>query len=129
MIATRQNSHGVFGSLRNLLDTGLSAVQNRIELIGVELHEERARLLKLLVAIAAALILGAGGGVVLTVALVLAFPPAWRPGVMAACGLIYIAAAAIILARVRQQLKECPPPLFESLVQIKKDREWLNSPQ
>ena len=127
MIATRKPSHTMFGSLRTLLDTGLSLVQNRIELIGVELHEERSRLMKLLAETIAALILGTGGAVILTIAVVMAFPASWRPAVLAVCGVIYLAVAAILLFRVKKKLKDSPPPLFDSLVQVKKDREWLGT--
>ena len=39
---------GLFASARGLLGTGVSLLHNRLELLGVELAEERARLLSLL---------------------------------------------------------------------------------
>ena len=46
---TDQSSPGLFGSLRRLLDTSLSAVQNRVELFALELREEKCRLIEILI--------------------------------------------------------------------------------
>jgi uncharacterized membrane protein YqjE len=52
---------GLFASLKGLLGTSLGLLQNRLQLLGVELAEERARLLSLLAYGAVAFIcLGAG---------------------------------------------------------------------
>jgi uncharacterized membrane protein YqjE len=127
MSETDPDSPGLLRSIRGLMDKVLETVQTRLELVGLELREERGRLWGLLVASAAGLILGTVGGVVLTVALALALPSDWRVGTLAACGIIYLAAAAILLLRVRSRLKHGPPPFAETVLQIKKDREWLSS--
>ncbi len=127
MSETPPPAPGLFRSLRNLLDTGLEIVQNRIELIAVEYQEERSRLVGMLVAAVVGLILGTVGTVILTMAIVLACPESWRFGVTAAFGVAYLAGAVIVLLRLHQRLRQAPPPFEASLTQIKKDREWLNS--
>ena len=121
-------SPGLFRSLRNLLDTGLEIIQNRIELFAVELQEERCRLMDLVLTAAVGLILGTAGALVLTAAIILAFPAPWRVGVAVVFGLAYLAGAALVFLRLHRRLKRSAPPFAESLGQFKKDREWLSSP-
>ncbi len=122
-------SPGLFRSLRNLIDTGLEIIQNRIELFGVELQEERCRLAALIVITAVGLILGTVGALVLTAAVVLAAPQEWRVSVALVVGAAYLAGAALAFHRLHRRLKHSPPPFRETLGQIRKDREWLNPPR
>jgi len=48
-MADARSREGIFGSLKGLLGTAAALLKNRLELLGVELAEERERLLALLV--------------------------------------------------------------------------------
>src|SRR6266513_2935180 len=49
------HEQGLFSSLKRLLDGSLATLQNRIELFAVELHEEKCRLIEVII-LAAALV-------------------------------------------------------------------------
>src|SRR5207244_3802907 len=53
-----QSSAGLFGSLRRFVDTGLGAARNRLELLSIEVREEKSRLIELLIWASAAIFLG-----------------------------------------------------------------------
>jgi len=53
-----QNPAGLFKSVRQLLDTGLAAVQNRLELFVVELKEEKCHVIQILIWASAVILLG-----------------------------------------------------------------------
>lgn len=66
-MADTPRSRGLFGSLRGLLVGGVSLARTRLELLAVEVQEEKARLLGLLAWGAAAVIFVAAGLVFLAV--------------------------------------------------------------
>jgi len=121
------NSPGLFTAARRLLDTGLAAVQNRVELVAVELREEKCRFFELLLLASSALFLGMMAVIVLTAAVVLICPEEVRGYVAIFFGLAYALSAAVAFSGVRSRLKNYPMPLAETSDQIKKDREWLDS--
>ncbi|HEV2318568.1 MAG TPA: phage holin family protein [Verrucomicrobiae bacterium] len=113
-------------SLRRLCGAGMALLHNRLELLVVELHEDRLRLLEALLLLIAIVALGlltlalAAAGVIVLV---------WSSfHVMGLFVLSAIGLAATLLAgwRLHFRLKNWPllPGTFE---QLKKDRECLES--
>jgi uncharacterized membrane protein YqjE len=119
-------SPGLFASARRLGATLVAAVQNRIELLSVELHEEKCRLVEIL--ILAGVVLGTAGmaAVLLAFTVVYLFGAEFRPYVLGALCLAFLAAAGTAAWRLRGCLRRRPPPFSDSIAQLKKDTAWLH---
>ena len=119
-------ANGIFGSVRRLGATAIAIVQNRLELLVLELQEEKARVIGVLIWGSCLLFFGFMMFVALTFGLVVLF---WEHAVVVLFSFagFYLVAAAIALFRLRARLKNPPYPFFETVQQLKKDREWLHS--
>ena len=116
-------SFNILGSLRRMAETGLAVVQNRLELLAVELREEKTRLVSIAVWSGAMVLLGFLALVAIMFTLTLVF---WeqRIAVMAGfCG-FFIVATLVSFFMLRSKFKA--PPFAETISQLKKDREWLS---
>jgi uncharacterized membrane protein YqjE len=108
-----------------LARTGVGALRNRLELFAVEWQEERARLTELILWLVGLLFLGILGVLMLTVTIVLLFPPQFRLYVAGGFALLYLIGAGIAWAVVKSLLKH--EPFTETIDQAKKDAAWLDS--
>jgi uncharacterized membrane protein YqjE len=120
---------GVFESLRRLCDAALALVQNRVELISVEIQEEQQRLVRLLVLAAAVVFLANTAVIALTVAAVFLASEQSRVPVLIGLSVFYLLVAGGAFLLLRKQLRSTPPPFHTTISELKKDREWLNPPQ
>jgi len=113
---------GLFASLRGLAATGLALLQTRLELLAVEVQEEKARTVSLIAySIATVLLLGAGAiflAVFVTVLL-------WDSNRLLALGVfaaLFLGGGVLCLLAVRR-LAATPSTLFVgSLAELAKDR-------
>lgn len=113
---------GLFASLRGLAATGLVLLRTRLELLAVEIQEEKARVVGLVAySIATVLLLGAGTiflAVFVTVLL-------WESNRLLALGIfaaLFLGGGVICLLAVRR-LAAMPSSLFAaSLAELAKDR-------
>lgn len=113
---------GLFASLRGLAATGLALLQNRLELLAVEIQEEKTRAVSLAAySVAAAILLGAGAvflAVFVTVLL-------WESNRLLALGVfsaLFLGSGILCLLAVRR-LAQTPSGLFAgSLAELAKDR-------
>lgn len=106
-----------------MFDTFLAIVQNRLELITLEIREEKSRAISLVIWAALLILLSFMAMVVITFLLVVAF---WEQAiwVLAGFSIFYLASAVLVWAMIRSRLKA---PIFgETINQIRKDREWLS---
>ncbi len=113
---------GIFGSVKRLAETGLAIVQNRLELIAVELREEKGRVVGLLVWGGALVFMAfqALTAIMLTLVVIFRDQALYIFGGFAAFYLIGAIAAFFLL---RSKIKA--PPFGETIAQLKKDRRWL----
>ncbi|MCF8179310.1 MAG: phage holin family protein [Sulfuritalea sp.] len=117
----------MFASTRGLLATCVSLLQNRLELFGVELAEERARLLSMLAYGGAAFLCVAAGLIFLAIFLTVMF---WDSNRLLALGVfsaLFLGAglASLVLA---VSLARSGSKLFSaSLAELRKDRESLTA--
>jgi uncharacterized membrane protein YqjE len=115
---------GMLGSLRRLCDNGVTLLHNRVELLSVELQEQKARLVKLLVLAAVASLVGFVAFLLLNAVILVAVGDEARfPVLIGLCVLYALVAAAAIFA-LRKELR-APLPFSGTLDQLKKDQEWL----
>ncbi len=117
---------GIFASFRRLGDAGLALVQNRVELFAVELEEQKVRLIRLLVLVAAAVFFANTAILVVTATIVFVVSERARVPVMIGLSVFYLLAAAAAFLVLRKELKEAPPPFEGTVNEIKKDRQWLS---
>ena len=120
--------HGVFDTLRRLGSTILAILQNRLELLSVELREERVRLVNALLLAAAIVALGFFTLAFAAIALaVIVWDTFGALGLFALSGLGLVA-TLIAYWRLRLRLKHWPF-LSGTLAELKKDRELLGDKQ
>lgn len=113
---------GLYASLRGLFSTALSLLQVRLELLAVEIQEEKTRVVGLIAySIAAVLLLGAGAIFVAVFVTVLL----WDSNRLLALGVfsvLFLAGGTICLLAARR-LAGTPSGLFAaSLAELSKDR-------
>ncbi len=123
MAEPEETSPGLFKSLRRLVRTLAAVLQNRVELFAVELHEERHRLVEVLVLAGGALVLGTLAVVIFSGVLICLFAEPYRIYAALGLGVLYLGSAVILVFRLKRRLTA--EPFAETLNQIKKDCECL----
>ncbi len=118
---------GLFASAHRLVETGLSALQNRVELFAVEVREERARFLEALMWASIALFLGMMAVIVLTATIVLLCLAEARPWVAGGFTALYVLGALWATITLRTRLKSRGLPFAETISQLNKDRQCVDS--
>lgn len=118
-------SPGLLASLRQLAANLLGIGRTRLELLGIELAEEKARLLGLI-------LLALAGMLLLFLALVLAsflvIVVFWDTARYLAMGLmvgVYLLLGLLLLAMVKARVADHPPPFEQTLAELERDREVL----
>ncbi len=124
MIETTTPSTGLFQSLRRLADTALGIVHNRAELFAVELQEEKANLIEILVWVSVLLFFGMLCVLVLTATLILLCPADYRIYVAGGFSFLYLVGAIWAFTRLKARL-QAPTPFAQSISEVQKDRELL----
>src|SRR5262245_12639612 len=119
-------SRGVLDSLRNLCDSGLALVQNRIELFALEIQEEKARLLRTLILAVAAFFLAGVAVVMVTLTIVFVAGESARVPLLIALSSLYVLVAIRVCFALRRHIRSAPPPFHETVSELKKDRDWLS---
>src|SRR2546423_107651 len=127
MIDLQTDGNGpVLGRLvQKLSSTTIGALQNRVELLAVELGEEKGRLLEMVLVGVGLLFLVMMGLVALTATIVFLFPEEYRIYALGAFALLYLAGAVVAFFMLKGVLKQ--PPFAETIRQVKKDAEWIES--
>ena len=118
---------GVLGSLRRLLETGLSMVQNRVELFGVELQEEKCRLAEIAIWVSAVVGLGLVTVTVLTLTIIVLFWENGRIVTLVTLSVFYLLATLGAYRALNRRLRHGSQPFPATLSEIDKDKEWLKS--
>jgi uncharacterized membrane protein YqjE len=120
---------GLFASVRRLADSTTKMVQHRLELLSLELQEQKVRLVDVLFRLAMMIVLGILALVTATATVVLLLLHwfNWPPHLtLLGLTLLYGALAVTLGLGIRRQLREEPRPFHDSIEQFKKDREWLD---
>lgn len=120
---------GLIPSFRRLTASLVGLARTRIELLAVELQEEKLRAITLLLWLSLGLVLGMAGVLVAIGALALWL---WqRAGYLGLAGLAggALMVAAIIFTCIRHQLVRSPLPFAGTVEEFKKDVASLNRPQ
>jgi uncharacterized membrane protein YqjE len=115
----------IVGDLRGLASTGVRAVRTRLELLGIELKEEKAWLVRFLVIAVAALYLVTFGLLLGIAALVLFASEANRPAILGICAAAFLLAGGGAGFYVFSESKKRQPLFQETLAVLKGDESGL----
>jgi uncharacterized membrane protein YqjE len=113
------------GPLRRLLGSAFGMLQTRLELIGIELAEEKERLLAVLFLGLAAMMLATMALIALTALIAIAFWDTWRWQALAVITAVYALAALVCALKARSGLHNAPLVFHATLEEFEKDREIL----
>lgn len=116
---------GLFASLKGLFGTSLALVQNRLQLLGVELAEERGRLLSLLTFGAIALICLSAGLVFLAVFLTVLLWDSHRLLALGVFSALFLGAGVATLLMAVNYARAGSTLFKASLAELARDREAL----
>lgn len=127
MEAPGSGSVGLLGSLRGLADGLLGSAHDRLQLLAVELHEEKYRLIQILIWISAIVLLAFLAIAFVSFALVVLL---WETARLAAvCTLagVYLAALVATVFAFRRFLKNQPKPFAGTLGELRDDRQCIQA--
>jgi uncharacterized membrane protein YqjE len=112
-------------SLRGILDAGLHAVQTRLELLGVELQEEKLRLAALLLNTVIAAVLLGFGLVFLVIFLTVLLWDDYRLLALGLATAILIGGGLFTAANAARELRRGSKLFSASLAELRRDRAAL----
>ena len=120
-------SAGFLDSVRTLAHNLLGTVHDRIELISVELQEEKNRLIKIFVWISAAIFTGMMTIAFASITVVYLFWESARLAVLGGITLFYALALATILIAFRRFIRNQPRAFEATIQEIKHDRACIRT--
>lgn len=120
-------SAGILHSVRQLADNLLATVEDRIELISVELQEEKHRLIQVFIWISAAIFAGVMAITFASITLVYLLWDSARIAALGGLTLLYTGAMVIIIVAFRRHLARQPKPFAATLSEIKVDRACIRT--
>jgi uncharacterized membrane protein YqjE len=113
---------GLKGALVRLVESALGLLRTRAELAGVELIEERERLVLRLALLVAGIVVLAFAALFVGVFIIALFWDSHPLGAIAFVALAYALAGALMIAKSRAIGREAPPPFAATLAELEKDR-------
>jgi uncharacterized membrane protein YqjE len=126
MTKERQSQHDTQGPLRRIVSSVFAIFETRLELIGIELAEEKERLIGVLFLGLAAMMLTMMALITLTVLIAIAFWDTYRWQSLAAITVAYALVAVLCAIRARAGLINAPNIFDSTLAEFKKDRDTFN---
>ncbi|VVE85401.1 phage holin family protein [Pandoraea sputorum] len=114
-------------SLRHLTGASIAIVQSRLELIGIELTEEKERLKGVAFLGLAAMLFGVLALVSLTALVIVVFWDTYRLPAISGVFIMYFLLAGWCAARARDILRKAPMPFEATLAEFEKDRNALRA--
>jgi len=121
-------SPGLLDTLRALVESLFASVHDRVELLSVELQEEKFRLIRTLVWVSAGLF---AGGMALTlgsVTLVYLFWESARLAVLGGLTALYAGACLVLVLTLRRYVARQPRPFAATLQELAADRACIRKP-
>ena len=116
------------GALRRLLGSATAMLQTRLELIGIELAEEKDRLIAVLFLGLAGMMFAMLALIALTALIAIAFWDTYRWQALAGLTFVYGAAAVFCGLKARRGLHTAPLVFQETIEEFQKDRDALRNP-
>jgi uncharacterized membrane protein YqjE len=120
-------SSGLLNALRKLGGSLVGTVHDRIELLSVEVQEEKFRLIRLFVSISAAIFAGIMALTFASITVVYLFWESARMTVLVGLTVTYSGALVWILIALRRYLARQPKPFAGTIQELKEDRECFRT--
>ena len=120
-------SSGLLGSFRTLGDALVATLQDRLELVSVELQEEKFRLIQIFIWISAAVFAGMMAITFASLTLVYLCWESARLAVLGGLTLLYTGALVTIVVAFRRYLARQPRPFTATLQEIGEDRACIRT--
>jgi uncharacterized membrane protein YqjE len=120
---------GIVGDVRGLASTGVRAVRTRLELLAIELSEEKAWLVRYVIIAVAALYLLTFGLLLAVCALVLWANVENRPLILGVCAAAFLAAGIGGAAYIYIESRKRHPILEDTIAVLKRDEQALRGLQ
>jgi uncharacterized membrane protein YqjE len=120
-------SAGILQSIRTFADSLLATLEDRIQLVSVELQEEKLRLIKTFIWITAAIFTAVLAILFASITLVYLLWESARLGALIGLTVLYTAAAVSIIIAFRSYIARQPKPFEATLEEIKADRTSLQT--
>jgi uncharacterized membrane protein YqjE len=124
--ATTPDHISTVGTLKRLGETALSTLHNRLELLTLELKEEKYWLVRTLLFASFALVFGLLSIVAILVTVAVLTPAGARPWVMGGICVVCLGGTFLCIMLLEKKLKR-EPPLKDTLAEIKRDIECLKN--
>ncbi len=125
MPQTEPGPDGPAKAFRRMAGTILAILQNRLELVGVELHESKLRFIQALVLALAVCFLAAMAVVFLSLTIVAVFWE-YRIYVLSALAVAFLLGTGILVLSLKKRIREWPSPFGSTIHELQKDRECLS---
>ena len=122
-----QTPEGILASVRRMAEAALRTVQNRVELFALELQEEKCWLISTLLWAAATVFFGGLAIIFVVGTVVYLSPDNARPWVVGGFALLFVYLAINAGMGLRRTLHNKKPPLADTVGELKKDIEWIQS--
>lgn len=121
-----ENAGGILATLRNIVDGGLALIEKRLELLGVELHEEKCRLVEMFLWASALVAFGLMALTLLTFVIVFLFWESARVPALVVLSLLYLLGAFLAWRGLQARLNNSK--VFSgTLEELRKDRACLRT--
>lgn len=120
-------SSGLLGSLRGFADGVLGSAHERLELLAVELHEEKHRLIQIFIWISSIVFLAMLATVFASLAIVVLWWDTARIAVVCSLATVYVGALVVTVIAFRRYLKRQPKPFAATLSELREDRECIRA--
>jgi uncharacterized membrane protein YqjE len=114
---------GIFGDVSSLASNGLRAVRSRLELLTIELKEEKAWVVRFITVAIAAIYLITFGTLLAILAVSLAMPENARPLVLGGFGGFMLAAGIGGIVWIVVNAKKRSPPFKDTIATLKRDEK------
>ena len=120
-------SSGLLGNLRGFADGLIGSAHDRLELLAVELHEEKFRLIQIFIWISAIVFLAMLAVIFASMAVVVMFWETSRIAVVCWLAGGYSAALLVVGLGFQRFLKRQPKPFAGTLSELRQDRECIRA--
>jgi len=117
---------GIVADVKGLASAGLRAVRTRLELLSLELHEEKAWVARFLIVGACALYLATFGLLLAIAALVLWASEENRPAILAAFAVLFLALGGGGMAYIVRATSRRTPVFQDTIAVLKGDEQALD---
>jgi uncharacterized membrane protein YqjE len=120
-----QAKTGLIGDFASIASNGLRALRSRLELLTIELKEEKAWVIRFIVVALAAVYLISFGTLLGILAFSLAMPENARPAVLGGFGGFMLAAGIGSVIWMVSSAKKRSPPFQDTIATLKRDEQAL----